>query len=476
MARGGQRAKPRSGAPPDPTCRGDVVSSVLDLLPAGVMLLDKGEHIVLVNRETERLLGIRRDRVVGDPISELFPEGLGRPLPERRSGAPAGAGRPSRRVTGRRGDGTTVPIDLSVGSAPLAGSPIIPLVLHDARLRVEDEARARDIRDILDATRDGVSIVDAKTLEFVYVNQGLVEQVGYTRAELRTMRVTDIAPALSEPELHRALTRFERGDERSQTVTTTYRRRDGSFLPVEIVSQAIQRGEGRLYAYVHVARDLTERLAIEALARRAQEEARVRDERERVARDLHDLVIQRLFATGMAAQALRSHIRDPDVDRRLGSMVDELDDTIEEIRTAIFGLVVHDRQRFRDRVLELAQGERVDFGPTPSVRFEGPVDILDDRTAFELLAILREMLSNVARHSGATRVDVRVVSGDEFRLAVTDNGIGIGVDPGGGRGLANMAHRARALGGTFSASAAAGGGTVVECRIPIPGASLGTLP
>ena len=182
------------------------------------------------------------------------------------------------------------------------------------------------------------------------------------------------------------------------------------------------------------------------LLARVHELALVED-RERIARDLHDTVIQRLFATGMS---LQSTVRLVSPDRtaadRIEQAVDDLDLTIKEIRTAIFGLErAHtSADGLRRRILGLVHESVGALGFEPRVRFDGPVDTaVSERMAEELVATLRESLSNVARHAHASRVDVEVVAGAEVSLRVADDGVGPPSENSPmGHGIGNMAARA----------------------------------
>ena len=206
------------------------------------------------------------------------------------------------------------------------------------------------------------------------------------------------------------------------------------------------------------------------LLARVHELALVED-RERIARDLHDTVIQRLFATGMS---LQSTVRLVSSDRsaaieRIEQAVDDLDLTIKEIRTAIFGL---ERARasagsLRSTILQLVHESAGALGFEPRVLFEGPVDTgVGDQVAEDLIATLREALSNVARHAHASRVDVEVTVGAEVYLRVADDGVGPPRDDTPmGHGLDNMATRAGKLGGAFELLPGHPGTTVVW-RVP----------
>ena len=205
--------------------------------------------------------------------------------------------------------------------------------------------------------------------------------------------------------------------------------------------------------------------------RHDSERLAVLQDRDRIARDLHDLVIQRLYATGMSLQGTAPLITRPDVADRVGSAVDALDETIKEIRSTIFSLQSQSdvkQHGLRAKILEVVEEMTVPLGFAPSLRLVGPLDEELPREVGEhLLSALREALSNAARHAGASRVDVTVDGdGDELVLRVRDNGKGLS---GSTRrsGLANLADRASELGGMLRVGPAEGGGTDLEWRAPV---------
>jgi signal transduction histidine kinase len=196
-------------------------------------------------------------------------------------------------------------------------------------------------------------------------------------------------------------------------------------------------------------------------------------DRERIARDLHDTVIQRLFATGLTLQGTARLAGDNAiVIERIEASVEELDVTIKHIRSAIFGLsIITDGTRgVRDAVLSLLADAAPVLGFTPRVLFEGPIDTtVPDGIADDLVATVGEALTNVARHAHATSVDVAVTVGDLVTLTVTDDGVGPAAsDTPGGRGLSNMATRAECHGGTLHLGAGAHGGAVLTWQVPAP--------
>jgi signal transduction histidine kinase len=196
------------------------------------------------------------------------------------------------------------------------------------------------------------------------------------------------------------------------------------------------------------------------------------EDRDRIARDLHDSVIQRLFATGMSLQGTTALVRDPEVANRVEKAIDALDETIRDIRSAIFSLQSRgeaEPARLRTRILGVVEEMTDSLGFAPALRLAGPLDSqVPGPIAGQMLAALREALANVAKHARASRVDVAVEAGSDLALTVRDDGVGLG---GTTRrsGLANLTERAAESGGALRVAAAAGGGTELEWRVPLGG-------
>jgi signal transduction histidine kinase len=200
----------------------------------------------------------------------------------------------------------------------------------------------------------------------------------------------------------------------------------------------------------------------------------VLQDRDRIARDLHDLVIQRLYATGMSLQGAVPLIERSDVSDRVSSAVDSLDETIREIRSTIFSLQSRGdvtKYGLRSKVLDVIEEMTVPLGFAPSLRLVGPLDEEVPADAGEhLLSALREALSNAARHSGASKVEVTVEAGSMLLLRVRDNGKGIGQTTRRS-GLANLSQRASQLGGTLRLGPGPDGGTDLQWQVPLPPAA-----
>jgi signal transduction histidine kinase len=205
-----------------------------------------------------------------------------------------------------------------------------------------------------------------------------------------------------------------------------------------------------------------------ARAREDQQRLALFEDRDRIARDLHDLVIQRLFALGLGLESLGRSNADTAVRARLTSAVDDLDETIKDIRRTIFALgSMAESTDLQTEVTRLVDRAASTLKFRPTLRVEGPVrTLVPDRVAPDLLAVLGESLSNASRHSGASRVEVVVSAAEEVRVLVTDDGRGMGE---GVResGLGNMRERALKHGGTLTVTSTEGEGTTVDWRVPI---------
>jgi signal transduction histidine kinase len=205
-------------------------------------------------------------------------------------------------------------------------------------------------------------------------------------------------------------------------------------------------------------------------AQRAQRQLAVYADRDRIGRDLHDHVIQRLFATGMLLDSMLPQVASEDVRGKLHRAVDDLDHTIREIRTTIFALMSPPetaRRGLWQRIAAVVEQITAGTGLSPYMRVTGPIDALvPDELGEHAIAVVREAMSNVVRHAKAATASVAVTAGDSLRIEVVDDGVGV---TGSGRrsGLANLASRAAELGGTFEVGAAGAGGTRLVWEVPL---------
>ncbi|MFJ7262621.1 GAF domain-containing protein [Streptomyces globosus] len=213
-------------------------------------------------------------------------------------------------------------------------------------------------------------------------------------------------------------------------------------------------------------------LALELAERRSDaEQLALLEDRDRIARDLHDLAIQRLFATGMTLQSAARLVQHEGAAERVSRAVGDLDETIKIIRSTIFGLRAREEDAgpsLRARVARAVGETATTLGFPPRLSMEGLLDTdVPPQVADHVTAALTEMLSNAARHAHATRVEVALqATSDEVVLTVTDNGRGIPAD-GRRSGLGNLEERARGVGGTLEIGCPDQGGSRLVWRAPL---------
>lgn len=218
--------------------------------------------------------------------------------------------------------------------------------------------------------------------------------------------------------------------------------------------------------------DFADHAAVALTLMDAREQAResgLLADRERIAQDLHDHVIQRIFAAGLSLQGAAARIRSPEPAQRVAAVIDDLQATIEEIRSTIFGLHhspvlnVDFRQRIQRRIWELTQSQEIET----TVRLCGPMSLIEGRLADHAQAVVTEAVSNSLRHSGANKLTIEIDVNDDMVIVIIDNGRGIPADNERSSGLANMYSRAEQVGGRCEITEPPGGGVRVQWRAPL---------
>ena len=234
----------------------------------------------------------------------------------------------------------------------------------------------------------------------------------------------------------------------------------GNMFPVEISLSPVSI-DGARYTIATI-RDVSDRQ--EAAAQMAM----LRD-RERIARDLHDMVIQRLFAAGLNLQAVQGAAQPPMVAERISATISELDNTIRELRTAIFQLGQHEERRsLSAQITELVHDRARHLGFEPTLNISSDIDTLPDFIADQLVATVTEGLSNVVRHAEASSARISIeFSSEAVSLVIDDNGRGLPDEPKRSGGLSNMMWRAAELGGSCTVGANEPTGTRLEWHIPV---------
>lgn len=318
---------------------------------------------------------------------------------------------------------------------------------------------------ILEGAPDATLVVD-RSGTIIYANCRTAEVLGWDASELVGHSVDELVPA--------PLRDSHQGHRQSFGASPHPRmmgaglelvalRKDGSEIPVEIALSPLDASD----QVVASIRDISERVELSRQLNVTTSRLAVVDERDRIARDLHDNVIQRLFAAGLHLQASLGR---PDQDERVATVIDEIDEAIKEIRTTIFtmhsprGLHAGFEPALR---LVLAEASRV-LGHQPRLVVNGMLAVVPDDLARETVDVIREMLTNVAKHAKANGSTVMIdVSDDGLVVCVDDDGVGIDLDPvHPGQGLRNLTDRARRRGGAASFVPVPTGGTCATWRVP----------
>jgi two-component system, NarL family, sensor histidine kinase DevS len=300
-------------------------------------------------------------------------------------------------------------------------------------------------------------------------NPGAKRVFGYSEEEIVGKPVELLMPDADREAFQDAVKRLVEGEQHVHPYDSWRRRKDGSLVECSVTLSAVRGPDGRLLSFSVVGRDITDRRRAEQELAAARAAAEILEERDRIARDLHDLVIQRLFADGMSLQSVITMPVSPDAAKRIEAVADDLDTTIRQLRSTIFALQRPSElvSSLRARLLEIAGSAASSLGFEPKLYFEGTIDAsVPDDVAEHMTAVLREALSNVARHAQATKVEVRVVASRDLVLSISDNGRGIG-ETSRRSGLSNMAERAELLGGKLIVASEPGTGTMLEWTVPL---------
>jgi len=298
-----------------------------------------------------------------------------------------------------------------------------------------------------------------------FANDAYLELFGVAPAELFGMHVSELLGAalyeLSRPYVEGALSGEPQLFERTQ-VDTHGRPR---YVQTHYVPDFVDGDPSGFFVMIH---DITSRVRAEQALQDSVRQVALLEERQRIAADLHDFVIQRLFAAGLDLAAVQRGV--PDAETRIGAAAQGIDDSIRELRKAIHSLralmTPTQLPASIDKVLGNA-GRALGFMPT--MTYTGSLEAVTTDVVNQLLAVLNEALSNVARHAGAGRVDVTLACTEsQLLLRVADDGRGLSHTERSS-GLTNMRHRAESLGGTFLVGENRPRGTVVQWMVPIAG-------
>ncbi len=482
-----------------------LVQELLDASPDALVVVGSDGVIESATQAVESLLGYRPEELVGQPVEMLLPGSLQalhvrhrRSFFDRPEVRPMGLGLDLR--AGRK-DGTELPVDVSLVPTVLGGRWQVGAFLRDATERKRNEAlhayvneisrsalSGHDTDEVLELTASRARTLTGASVAWVAVRNARADEIVVAAADgpgasallgqtvpasvslaARAMAAGEtlvIDDLTAEPAVLAAARQVGLGpgmylpmlaeDGPVGALVLARRPGDVTFSPGETVAAEVFASAAAIVFAL-------------GSARQSLEVFRMTSEHERIARDLHDTVIQRLFALGMRLQAAERLAQGPAAER-IRETVDAIDEVIREIRETIFDLNRPDSADpdLRQKVRQVAVEAAGHLGFRPRIAFRGPVEAaVDEELTNQLLAVLREALANVGRHAQSTTVDVVLTVADgNVTLAVADDGIGISDAPTAGHGTANMTSRAQRLGGELVLSRRRPTGTLLQWSVP----------
>src|SRR5579863_2057142 len=448
-----------AGLAPLPKGR-EMLATFLSLMPDSAVAVDGKGTIVAINERTEAFFGYTASELEGKSIEILVPERFRHSHRSMRAGysaapraRPMGAGLD---LYARRKDGSEFPVDISLAPIGSEEGQLVVAAVRDITERRAAQAAEAQLAAIVESSADGIFSMSDRGVITSW-NPGAEAIFGFSRADVVGHHVGLYFS--DDPVLEELLDSALRA--RFAVAETRWPRSDGAMIDVAVSVSTLAVGNETGFSVV--VRDISELASV----RSERDRLLISADRERIARDLHDLVIQRLFGAGLRLQGVLGLIDNHAAVTRVSSTIDDLDTTIKEIREAIFALESTPGTGLKARVLEAVADATEGLGFKPTVSFRG----LTDReialpVQLEATAVLREALSNSARHAHAGRVEVHVMVDDELGVLVVDNGVGVG-KPRRLSGIANASARAELLGGHLDVLPAEGGGTRFDWRVPI---------
>ena len=480
-----------------------LAETLLARSPDAAVIVGRTGTIEMASPQVEALFGYRPDELVGEQVEKLIPEDLRQVHMTHRA---AYASTPVARsmgsgleLLGRRKDGSTVPIDVSLAPVSIDDSDLVCAFVRDATARQRREDLLRFVNEIarvllaeqthahtlLLTSRRALALAEADA-SWIVLPEGDALVIVAAEGEgsdsllgaevsrdtsLSARAIADVEPIMigdmsSEPNVVAQARVLDLGpgmylpmvSEQGPYGTLVVARRRGG--------KPFTRSDGQILGVFASAASLVLSLGG---ARRELEQLRLVAEHERIARDLHDNVIQRLFAVGLSLQSVQP-LSGGVVEDRISGAVEAVDEVIREIRETIFELnrpgVRGVRVALKHLVIDVAR----QFALQPRIQFQGPVDsVVDEELTSHLLAVAREALSNAARHGLAQSVQVSLdVSSSAVLLRVVDDGKGFPEHAAEGNGLSNMRARAQMLSGELRVSSTGTGGSVIEWQVPTP--------
>jgi PAS domain S-box-containing protein len=472
---------------------GGIVESAMD----AIITVDESQRIVQFNAAAERAFRWPRGAVLGQPLDMLIPQRF-RPSHAQHVHSFGETSTTSRSMGaqtilhGLRADGAEFPIEASISQHAESGSKLFTVILRDVTERVRaEEMLARSearLRGIVDSAMDAIITVDERQ-HIVLFNKAAEEVFGCAREEAVGAPLNWFIPERFRPSHNELVRRFAESGGASrrmgQARVVTGLRRNGEEFPIEASISTVAESGQRFYTVI--LRDVTQRMRGEEALRRSKEEIRElalasstarEQEKSRVARELHDELGQALTALKIDLGWLREHVGAGNAATRekLASMQVLVDGTVASTRRIAADL----RPLVLDDLGLVAGADWLVHNftnrtGTPCELVIGQGDLeLPDPHATTIFRVLQESLTNIAKHSNATQVEVVLErEGRDVVLSVQDNGRGFPVDQptrAGAMGLLGLRERAALMSGLVAIESAPGRGTRVELRLPAPAA------
>jgi PAS domain S-box-containing protein len=331
---------PTDPVPTGRELRPGVADAFLRLSPDAAVVVDASGTMVAVNERTAQMFGYRVEELDGRPVDLLIPDRFRAGHQEHVRGyvaapTPRPMGHPGLDLRGVRADGAEFPIDVSLAPLPSAGGvALVVAAIRDVTQQREREKLAARLAAIVQAS-DAAILSTGPDRAIDSWNPAAETMFGFRAAEVLGRALDELLPEAKRGELSDMYARLSAG-ERVLLTDTVRLRKDGTAVCVAVTASAIRDGAGRIIGFCEVLRDMTERRREQRELADARAERELFAERERIARQLHDSVMQKVFSAGIAVHSAESLITDDAARQRLRHAVDELDAAIKDIRTSIY--------------------------------------------------------------------------------------------------------------------------------------------
>ncbi|MGE3961524.1 MAG: PAS domain S-box protein [Dehalococcoidia bacterium] len=457
--------------------------TLVQFAPDAFIVTDRGGVIIFANAQAEHLFGYAREELVGSRIERLVPERYREEHEhDRVQYASAPQARPmgiGLQLTARRRDGSEVPVEISLSPIYSDEDRYVAATVRDVseRRTMESALRGSEERYRLLA-HNADDVVYRLSLQdwpptFDYLSPSVARLTGHSPEAF--VENPNLLLEITHPDDRPLLEAWLRSpaSHREDLILRAVKP-DGAVVWHEQRFTPIADESGRVVAIEGIARDITERRELEDERRLLLAESEIERERERIAADLHDGVMQTMYSVGLQISSILRRVPDLPEETRggLNEAVGSLNDAMTDIRRYVMDLRPAD---FTGDLVEslssLARLFESTSGIPVTFTVDADVPVLDETAAVELFLLVREALSNVRRHAHATAVTMSLTDGDDqLKLRLTDNGEGFDLSAkrrDSQFGLRNMETRARLMGGAFDLQSTPGAGTTVCVTLPV---------